>query len=80
LINDKKFDLRVYVLVLDVGSNSGADTKPMLAFISKEALVRFCTLPYEKPNSQNMHKLLSHLTNYTLNKLSENYVNSEDLT
>ena len=78
LINNKKFDLRVYVLVLNVGNNDG-EPETMTAFVSKEALVRFCTLDYEKPSTKNMHKLLSHLTNFTLNKQSENFVNSETL-
>ena len=75
LVNDKKFDLRVYILILNIGSSN----TPFLSFISEEALVRFCTEPYEKPNNKNMHKLLSHLTNYTLNKLSSNYQNSQNL-
>ena len=74
LIDKKKFDLRVYVLVLDLGSLDAEN--PVLAFISEEALVRFCTEEYAKPTTENKHKLLSHLTNYTLNKLSTNYVNS----
>lgn len=76
LIDGKKFDLRIYVLILDIGST---DKKPLLSFISEEALARFCTIPYEKPNLKNMHKLLSHLTNFTLNKISKDFVNSENL-
>ena len=79
LIDGKKFDLRVYVLVLDLGTNSSSEPQPMLSFISEEALARFCTIPYEKPNKDNMHKLLSHLTNFTLNKLSKDFVASESL-
>ena len=76
LIEKKKFDLRVYVMVTDVGTTEG---EPVLAFIANEALVRFCTLDYEKPSGKNMHKLLGHLTNYSLNKLSTNYKNCQDL-
>ena len=76
LINKTKFDMRVYVLVLDIGGING---EPIISFISEEALVRFCTEPYEKPNTQNMHKLLSHLTNYSLNKMSDKYKKAESL-
>jgi hypothetical protein len=80
LIQNKKFDLRVYVLVIDVGINEqGCSPEPMVAFISSEALVRFCTEDYEKPSNKNMHKLLSHLTNFTLNKLNDKFINSETL-
>jgi len=72
LINKKKFDLRVYVLVLNIGSEP-------LCFISDESMARFCTEPYSKPTSANMHILLSHLTNYSLNKMSDKYENSNSL-
>lgn len=77
LVNQKKFDLRVYVLVLNLGSLE--NEQPMLAFISDEALVRFCTEDYKKPSGKNLHVLMSHLTNFTLNKLSDKFVNSENL-
>ena len=50
-----------------------------IAFIAEEGLVRLCTEDYQQPDGSNMHKLLGHLTNFSLNKLSENYVNAEDL-
>ena len=49
------------------------------AFIADEGLVRLCTEDYHKPDSSNLHNLLSHLTNYSLNKMSENFVKSENL-
>ena len=52
---------------------------PLIAYISDEALVRFCTEDYERPTRDNFHKLLGHLTNYSLNKLSEKYVNCTDM-
>lgn len=55
------------------------DLSPMTAFIADEALVRFCTENYSEPNSENKHVLLSHLTNFSLNKLSDKFVNSENL-
>jgi len=78
LIDDKKFDLRIYVMVTSLGTGiSGND--PLTAFIADEGLVRFCTEDYNKPDQDNMQDLLSHLTNYSLNKLSENYVHVEDM-
>jgi hypothetical protein len=76
LIDGKKFDLRIYVLVTNLGSSSG---QPCTAFIADEGLVRLCTKDYEKPEPKNLHNLLQHLTNYSLNKLSEDYVKSDDL-
>ena len=49
------------------------------AFIADEGLVRLCTEDYNKPDQANLHNLLSHLTNYSLNKMSENFVKSETL-
>lgn len=48
LIEGKKFDVRIYVLVTDLGDVNG---QPVLSFISDEALIRFCTESYEKPNA-----------------------------
>ena len=45
LIDDKKFDLRIYVLVTSIGSTNQAT-----AFIADEGLVRLCTKNYEKPD------------------------------
>lgn len=64
--------------MLDLGS-AAAEPTPALAFIADEALVRFCTEDYHTPSSKNMHLLLSHLTNFTLNKLSTKFSNSENL-
>ena len=50
-----------------------------IAFIANEGLVRLCTEDYHPPEQTNLHNLLSHLTNYSLNKLSEKFVKSEDL-
>ena len=50
-----------------------------IAFIADEGLVRLCTEDYNKPDTSNLHNLLSHLTNYSLNKLSENFVKSDGL-
>ena len=75
-MDDKKFDVRIYVLVTQIGRYPDKKT---VAFIADEGLVRLCTEDYKKPDSSNMHKLLGHLTNFSLNKNSDNYCNSEDL-
>jgi len=70
----RKFDLRCYVLVQSVD--------PLIIHLHKEGLARFCTEDYEQPNQSNLHDSFKHLTNYSLNKRSENYIhrcdNSED--
>lgn len=71
LLNGKKFDLRIYVAVTSF--------EPLSAFVCSEGLVRLCTLDYEKPSKENLHKLLGHLTNYSLNKLSADYKHAESL-
>ena len=76
MLDDKKFDLRIYVMITQVGCYPDKRT---VAFIADEGLVRLCTEDYEKADASNMHKLLGHLTNFSLNKNSENYQNSEHL-
>ena len=82
LIDDKKFDFRMYLLI------SGVDT--MKAYLAFEGMARFCTedycLPALKNNNEEESKdnLMGHLTNYSLNKTSskyklrENFMNSND--
>mmetsp|Transcript_12514 Transcript_12514/g.16012 ORF Transcript_12514/g.16012 Transcript_12514/m.16012 type:complete len:388 (+) Transcript_12514:337-1500(+) len=76
LLDGKKFDLRIYVMVTQIGSYP---EKQPVAFIADEGLVRLCTEDYARPDASNLHNLLSHLTNFSLNKLSDKFVNSEDL-
>ena len=59
LINNFKFDLRIYVAVTSCVPH-------MRAFIHREGLTRFCTTPYEAPTNKNidcsfMHCLLELL-------------------
>ena len=69
LLDKLKFDLRVYVVVTSLD--------PLKIYISREGLARFCTVPYETPTQRNMCKTYMHLTNYSLNKRSENYLHTE---
>ena len=71
LIDGRKFDLRVYVLV------TCAD--PLRVFVYDDGLVRFCTNNYEAPDAKNLHDACMHLTNYAVNKNSENFVRAEDV-
>jgi hypothetical protein len=65
LIDNFKFDLRIYVLVTGV--------KPLRMFMFEDGLVRLCTEEYVKPNKANLSQSCMHLTNYAINKHNENY-------
>lgn len=61
LINNHKFDLRIYVLVTCID--------PLRIYIYNEGLVRFASEPYDTKGTKK--NLYSHLTNYSINKKSE---------
>lgn len=68
LVDDKKFDFRMYLLVTGV--------KNMTAYLAFEGMARFCTEDYSAPWRKDIDQeevkdnLMGHLTNYTLNKAS----------
>ena len=70
LIDKLKFDLRIYVLV--TGMN------PLRAYIYHEGLARFATEEYTSPLGSNLGDLCMHLTNYAINKDSEDFIFNED--
>ena len=70
LIDNLKFDLRVYVLVYGVD--------PLRIFVFREGLARFATEEYTGPFKNNLDNLYMHLTNYAINKFSENFEANED--
>jgi len=70
LIDDLKYDLRIYVLLNCVN--------PLRVYIHEEGLARFCTEPYRKPTARNMDNLFMHLTNYAINKNSDAYQQGEE--
>mmetsp|Transcript_8811 Transcript_8811/g.17684 ORF Transcript_8811/g.17684 Transcript_8811/m.17684 type:complete len:555 (-) Transcript_8811:38-1702(-) len=67
-----KFDLRIYVLVRSV--------EPLEIYLCKEGLVRFATSAYEKPQRSNLSDVMKHLTNYSLNKRSGEYIHNDGKT
>lgn len=69
LIDKLKFDIRLYVLVKSL--------EPLEIYIAKEGLTRFCTEPYQEPSQKNLTHVFMHLTNYSLNVHSGNFVHSD---
>jgi len=70
LIDGLKFDLRVYALITGVN--------PLRAYVFKEGLARFATQKYIPPVGSNLGNLQMHLTNYAINKDSDQFVYNED--
>ncbi|GMH62764.1 hypothetical protein TrRE_jg1675 [Triparma retinervis] len=63
LINGKKFDLRIYVLVTSFD--------PLRAYVFQEGLCRFSTHNY---SMKKLNSRFAHLTNYSVNKKSKHFV------
>jgi tubulin polyglutamylase TTLL6/13 len=70
LIDELKYDLRIYVLVYGVN--------PLRIYIHKYGLVRFCTESYNKPTNYNLKHLYMHLTNYAINKNNADFQQNQD--
>ncbi|CAB1312037.1 unnamed protein product [Coregonus sp. 'balchen'] len=70
IIDGFKFDLRIYVLV--------TSCDPFRIFLYNEGLARFCTTQYNEPSNGNVDDVCMHLTNYAINKHSENFVRDDD--
>lgn len=60
LIDDLKFDLRIYVYVCGID--------PLRVYMYHEGLCRLSTIKYQPPNTTNLNNLYMHLTNYAINK------------
>ncbi|XP_068067017.1 tubulin polyglutamylase TTLL11 isoform X3 [Anomalospiza imberbis] len=70
LLMDKlKFDIRLYVLLKSL--------EPLEIYIAKDGLSRFCTEPYQEPTLKNLQQVFMHLTNYSLNIHSGNFIHSD---
>lgn len=65
LINRKKFDMRVYVLITCYD--------PLRIYVFEDGLARFCTEDYSNKTSSLNHKRM-HLTNYSVNKKSDEFI------
>lgn len=65
LIDNLKFDMRIYVLVYGVD--------PLRVFVFREGLARFATQEYNFPVKGNMDNLFMHLTNYAINRNADNF-------
>jgi len=70
LIEGKKFDLRVYVLV--------TSCSPLHVYLFKDGLVRMCTEDFAQPTATNMDHKCMHLTNFAINKNSDHFVGNND--
>ncbi|CAO2644992.1 Tubulin polyglutamylase TTLL6 [Lemmus lemmus] len=66
IIDGFKFDLRVYVLV--------TSCDPLRVFVYNEGLARFATTSYSHPSTDNLDEICMHLTNYSINKHSSNFI------
>jgi hypothetical protein len=71
LINKRKFDLRVYVVCTSFN--------PLKVHMFRDGLVRFCTSEYKLDRSK-LRDTSVHLTNYSLNKKSADYVKNDSAT
>lgn len=65
LVNDKKFDIRLYVTVTSF--------QPLICYMFDEGLTRFATEEYDN-DDKTYAEAYKHLTNYSLNKFSEKFV------
>ncbi|KAM6961341.1 tubulin polyglutamylase ttll6 [Aplochiton taeniatus] len=65
IIDGFKFDLRLYVLV--------TSCDPLRVFLYNEGLVRLATSKYRPPHNNNLDDVCMHLTNYAINKHSNNF-------
>ena len=68
LLNGYKFDLRIYVLVTSY--------EPMKVYVFQEGLARFASETYTQKINKN-NKFM-HLTNYSINKKNERFIQNEN--
>ena len=70
LIDGLKFDLRIYVLV--------TSCDPLRIFVFNDGLGRFSTIRYVEPNGSNLENVYMHLTNYAIQRTSDEFVRDEE--
>ena len=68
LINGTKYDLRLYVVMTSVD--------PLRVYLFEHGLVRFSTSKYSM-SARSLKSRYTHLTNYSINKKSKNFVSNE---
>ena len=66
MIENLKFDLRIYILLCGVD--------PLRIYWYKEGLCRLATAEYKPPRDKNLENLYMHLTNYAINKSASNFI------
>jgi len=69
LINQTKFDLRIYVYVTSYD--------PLRVYVCTDGLVRFATQKYSNKKGSAGNRFM-HLTNYSINKKSDDFVANDD--
>ena len=69
LIDGYKFDIRLYVLVYSID--------PLIIYLYDDGLIRFATQQYSHGNGDIGNQFV-HLTNYTLNKNSPDFIQNLD--
>eukprot|EP00079_Xenopus_tropicalis_P028542 XP_012823512.1 PREDICTED: tubulin polyglutamylase TTLL5 isoform X1 [Xenopus tropicalis] len=69
LIDGFKFDVRLYVLITSYD--------PLVIYLYEEGLTRFATAKYDRA-AKNIKNQFMHLTNYSVNKKSGDYVSCDD--
>ena len=70
LIDGFKFDLRIYVNINGIA--------PLRVYVHKNGLARFATVPYKSPQPNNMKNMCMHLTNFAINKDSNDFVEKNE--
>lgn len=69
LVDGFKSDIRLYVAVTSYD--------PLVIYLYEEGLTRFATVKYDKA-AKNIRNQCMHLTNYSVNKKSSEYVSNDD--
>lgn len=70
LIDGKKFDLRIYVVVTCFD--------PLRVYLYEEGLCRIATVKYSHKRTSFANRKM-HLTNYSINKKSKDFVQNHDM-
>jgi tubulin polyglutamylase TTLL6/13 len=70
LIDGLKFDLRIYVLLYGIN--------PLKIYLFDDGLARFATKQYQSAAESDLKDMFIHLTNYSINKKNENFIQNEN--